>query len=88
MYLNSKLALGRLKMLFLLGKMTLISIKSVEIAIITDMGLGTPPHPKSMETNLENITADVFQTTTNQLMIPMPSPKLSNCRFRSSGQNG
>ena len=26
--------------------------------------------------------------TTNQLMTPIPSPKLSNCRFRVSGQDG
>ena len=86
--LNFKLALGRLKMLFRLAKMTLKSIKSVETAIITGMGLDTPPHQKFLDTNLQNITGDIFQNTTNQLMTPMPSPKLSNCKFRVSGQDG
>ena len=51
-------------------------------------GLDTPLHPKSLKTNLQNITRDIFQTITKQLMTPMPSPKLSNCRFRVSGQDG
>ena len=68
-----KLTLGRLKMLFCLVKITLKSIKSVERIIITCIGLDTPPHPKSFETNLQNITRDIFQTTTNQLMTSMPS---------------
>ena len=86
--LDSKLALGRLKMLFCLAKVTLKSIRSVERAIITGTGLHTPPHEKFLDTNLQNITGDIFQNTTNQLMTPMPSPKLSNCRFRVSGQDG
>ena len=45
------------------------------------MGLDTPPHPKSLETNLQNITGDIFQTITKQLMTLMPSPKLSNCQW-------
>ena len=65
-----------------------ISPVCVETAIITSMGLDTPPHPKSLKTNLQNITRDIFQTVTKQLMTPMPSPKLSNCRFRVSGQDG
>ena len=66
-----------------------ININQVcETAIITGRGLDTPPHQKSLETNLQNITGDVFQNTTNQLMTPMPSPKLSNCRFRVGGQDG
>ena len=32
------------------------------------MGLDTPPHPKSLKTNLQNITGDIFQTITKQLM--------------------
>ena len=36
-------------MLFRLAKMTLKSIKSVETAIITGMGLDTPPHQKSQD---------------------------------------
>ena len=59
-----------------------------QTAIMTDMGLDTPPLKKPLETNLQNITGNIFQTTTNQLMTPMPSPKLSNCRFRVSGQDG
>ena len=59
------------------------SIKSVETAIITVMGLDKPPHQKSLETNLQSITGDIFQNNTNQLMTPMPSPKLSNCKFIS-----
>ena len=50
--LNFKLALGRLKMLFRLAKMALKSIKSVETAIITGMGLDTSPHQKPRDTNL------------------------------------
>ena len=69
-------------------EMTLKSIKSVETAIITGMGLDTPPHQKFLDTNLQNITGDIFQNTTNQLMTPMLSPKLSNCKFRVSGQDG
>ena len=67
--------------------MTLKSIKSVEKAIITGMGLDRLPQQKSLDTNLQNITRDIFQNTTNQLMTPMPSPKLSNCKFRVSGQD-
>ena len=60
-------------MLFCLVKITLKSIKSVETIIITSIRLDTPPHPKSFETNLQNITRYIFQTTTNQLMTSMPS---------------
>ena len=62
--------------------------KCVETAIKTDMGLDTPPLVKPLETNLQNITRNIFHTTTNQSMAPIPSPKLSNCRFRVSGQDG
>ena len=60
----------------------------METAIITGMGLDTPPHQKSEDTNLQNITGDIFQNTTNQLMTLMLSPKLSNCNFGVSGQDG
>ena len=80
--------LGRFKILFCLAKMTLKLSKSVETGIITDMGLDTPPHEKPPEINLQNITRNISQTTTNQLMTPMSFPKLSNCRFRVSGQDG
>ena len=40
----------------------------METAIITDMGFDTPPHPKALETNLQDTTRDMFQTNTNQLM--------------------
>ena len=46
--------LGRFKMLFCLAKMTLKLSKSVETAIITDMGLDTPPLEKPPETNLQS----------------------------------
>ena len=52
-------------------------------------GLGYTTTPKvPRHTNLQNITGDIFQNTTNQLMTPMPSPKLSNYRLRVSGQDG
>ena len=86
--LNSKLVLGRLKVLFHLAKMTPKSIKYVETAIVTGMGLNTSPHQKSQEPNLPNITGDIIQNTTNQLMTAMLSPKLSNCMLRVSGQDG
>ena len=86
--LNSKLVLGRLKVLFHLAKMTPKSIKYVETAIVTGMGLNTLPHQKSQEPNLPNITGDIFQNTTNQLMTAMLSPKLSNSMLRVSGQDG
>ena len=55
-------------------------------AIITGMGLDPPPPPpKSLKRNPQNITRDIFHTTTKQLMTPMPSPKLSNCRFSVKG---
>ena len=60
----------------------------MERAIITGMGLDTPPHEKPPETNLQNITGNKFQLTTNQLMAPMPSPKLYKHRFRVSAQDG
>ena len=53
------------------------------MTIITGMGLDTPPHSKSPQKNLQNITGDIFQTITNQLMTPMSSPKLSNCKLGS-----
>ena len=46
---------------------------SVETAIIAGMGFNTPPHPKSLEINLQNITSNIFHTTANQLMTRMPS---------------
>ena len=52
-------------------------------AIITGKGLDKPPHPKSVKPNLQTITRDIFQTTTSQLMTPMPSPILSYCRLTS-----
>ena len=48
-------------MLFLLPKMTLKSIRSVETAIITGMGFDTPPHRKSLEKNLQNITRNISE---------------------------
>ena len=48
-------------------------------AIITGMGLNTPPHQKSLKTNLQNITRDIFQSTMKQSMTLMAFPKLSNC---------
>ena len=51
-------------------------------------GLGCTTTPKFHDTNLQSITRDIFQNTTNQLMAPMFSPKLSNCKFRVSGQDG
>ena len=36
-------------------------------------GLGYTTTPKSLETNHQNITTDIFQTITNQLMAPIPS---------------
>ena len=84
--LNSKLVLGKLKMLFCLVKMTKKSVKSVETAIIT---VDTPPHQKSLKAILQSITEDIFQLYyTKQSMTLMASPKLSNCRFRASGQDG
>ena len=68
--------------------MTLKLSKSVETAITTDMGLDTPPLKKPQETDLEKSTQNLFETTTNQLMTPMPSTKLSNCRLGVSGQDG
>ena len=54
----------------------------------TGMGLDTPPHQKSLKTNLQNITGDIFQSTTKESMTLLASPKMSNCRFRASGQDG
>ena len=34
----------------------------------TGMGLDTPPHQKSLKTNLQNITGDIFQSTAKQSM--------------------
>ena len=73
-------------MLFCLVKTTWKSVKSVETAIIAGMGLDTPPHQKSIKTNLQNITRDIFQSTMKQLMAFIASPKLSNDRFRASGE--
>ena len=64
------------------------NIKISQVCGNGHQGLDTPLHPKSLKTNLQNITRDIFQTITKQLMTPMPSPKLSNCRFRVSGQDG
>ena len=84
--LNSKLVLGKLKMLFCLVKMTKKSVKSVETAIIT---VDTPPHQKSLKAILQSLTEDIFQLYyRKQSMTLMASPKLSNCRFRASGQDG
>ena len=58
---KNQTALGRLKMLFLLPKMTLKSIRSVETAIITGMGFDTPPHRKSLDKNLQNITRNISE---------------------------
>ena len=63
---------------------TVLSCKN-ETAIITGMGLNTPPHQKSLVKNLQNIIRDVFQTPTNQLMTAKPSPKLYNCSFKVDG---
>ena len=60
----------------------------MESAIVAGMGLDTPLHQKSLKTNLENIAGDMFPSTTEQKMILMPCPKLFNCRFRASGQDG
>ena len=40
--------------------MTLKPIKSVETPIKTVKGLETPPHQKFIDTNLQNITGDIF----------------------------
>ena len=40
----------------------------METAIITGADLDTPPHQKSLKTNLQNITGDIFQPTTKQSM--------------------
>lgn len=40
--------------------------------------------PKSLKANHQSITRNIFETTINQLMTPMPSPTLSNSRFRVS----
>lgn len=75
MCLNSKLALVRLEMLFCIVKMTWKSIKPVEMVITIGISLDTPPHPESVKEDLPNITGDIFQTTTNQLMKHMLSLK-------------
>ena len=64
------------------------SVRSVETAIITGMGLDTAPHQKSLKIDDQNITGNIFQPTTKQSMTLMASPRLSNCRFRASGQDG
>ena len=60
-------------MLFYLVKMVLKSVKSVDTVIITGMILHTPPHLKSLETNVSNMNRDIFQTTTNQMMTLLSS---------------
>ena len=69
-------------------KVTLNSIKSVGANIITGLDLDTPPFPRSQKTNPQKTTGNIHQTTTKQLMTPMSCPKLSNCRFNVSGQDG
>ena len=49
--------------------------KSVEANIITGLGLDTPLQ-RSQKTNLQKTTGNVYQTTIEQLMAPMPCPKL------------
>ena len=87
-FFSLKISVLGLKMLLCLVKMTWKSIKSVEMAIITRMGLDTHQHTQSPSTNFQNITRCIFQTTANEFMIPMPSPELSNWRFRVNGQDG
>ena len=86
--LNSKPVLGRLKIPSCHVKVTLNSIKSVEANIITGLGLDTPPLQRSQKAIVQKTAGNIYQTTTEQLMTPMPCSKLSNCRFRVSGQDG
>ena len=88
MSLNSKGVLGRLKILSCYVKATLNSIKSAEVNTVTGFGLDTPPHPRSQKLNLQKTTENIYQTTIGQLMTPIPCPKLSNCNFKVSGQDG
>ena len=62
-------------MLFCIVKTTWKSIKPVEMVITIGISLDTPPHPESVKEDLPNITGDIFQTTTNQLMKHMLSLK-------------
>lgn len=66
-------------------KLTLTSIKSLGANIITGLGLD---NPRSQTTNLQKTTGNTYQTTTEKLMTSMLCPKLSNGRFRVSGQGG
>ena len=55
-----------------------MKVRSVETGMIKGIGLDTPPHQKSLKANRQNITRDIFQPTTKQLMRLMASAKLSN----------
>ena len=88
MFLNSKLVLGRLKIMSCHVKVTLNSIESEKANIITALGLDTSPLPRSQKINLQKTAGDIYQTTTEQLMTLIPFPKPSNCRFRVNGQDG
>lgn len=81
--LNSKMALGRLKMIFCLVKVTKID-QVCGNGHHTRHGFVYTTAPKSLKANHQSITRNIFETTINQLMTPMPSPTLSNCRFRVS----
>ena len=56
-------------------KVTLNSIINSTGATI-ETGLDIPPPPRSQKTNLQKTTGNIYQTTTEQLMTPIPYPKL------------
>ena len=80
--------LGKLKILSCHVTVILNSIKSVEATIITGLGFNTPPFQRSQKTNPQKTTGNIYRTTIEQLMAPMPCPKLTNCRFRVNGRDG
>ena len=58
-----------------------------ETAVITGMGLDTPPHPKSLKAELQNITRDIYHhKSTDDTHAFTKAVQL--CRFRDSEQDG
>ena len=64
------------------GRLVKDVFSETSLRLITDMNLDTPPHPKFLETNLQNAARVIFQITTNQLITPMLS---ASCPTAGSG---
>lgn len=52
---------------------------------VIGMALVTPPYQKSLKTNPQKITRDIFQSTTNQLITPIHLCPVQSCLTAASG---